>query len=75
MTRWNKILDTQDNVIKTVQFAVGMLPSTKFESCFVGNGSNPVRQLVRNGKTRARSLARKALRRRKILSRYNLPKV
>ena len=75
MTKWNMILSTPNNVSKVIQFAVGTLPAKSFESNFIGNGSNPVRQLVRMGKTRARSLARKALKRRKVLTKFNLPRV
>lgn len=75
MTKWDKILSTPESVTETVLFATGNTTSSEFEGLFRGNGSNPVRQLVRKGKTRARSLARKALKRRKILTMYNLPRV
>ncbi len=66
MINWDSLISRNAKVVK--EFAVGRASSEDFVTCFRGN-PNEARRLVRtNGATYGRRLARKALRRRGLLS-------
>jgi hypothetical protein len=66
MINWNKLIDKNANAVE--DFALGFRSANQFQQDFSGN-PNPARCVVRNyGATYGRRLARKALRRRGIIS-------
>jgi hypothetical protein len=76
MTTWDSILESRDMQNCAVLFSLGVLSGDNFHQAGTLSGvGGQVRSLVRNGVTRARQLSRKALKRRGILSTYNLPNV
>ena len=76
MTKWNEILNSKSMARATTQFALGLLSANDWYYTAVGCEVGPqTRQVVKSRRAvNARSIARKALKRRGMLSGFNLPR-